>query len=166
MHHSLLILTLAILLLMLIGTAPLSGYGNPPLLARSEPADGAMGVPADLEVIRLFFSQDMNTRSHTIWTSAKGEMPPLVEGGSSWIDARTFQLELLPLKPGKTYAIQLNSRQRLGFESVSGEPLPVTTIVFTTSAAGASASVSSSACLPGATAPSTARPDQPVRGHN
>ena len=126
------------LITLLLGTS-VSTAADAPQLLRSEPADGATGVPIDFGVLRLHFDQDMRTDSFTVWKSDVADFPPPVknEANPRWLDARTFELTLQPLKPGMQYAVQLNSDQRQGFTSAGNKPLAVTTIRFTTAAAAA-----------------------------
>jgi len=110
-------------------TAP----ADAPKITRTEPADGATGVPVGVGVVRVLFDQDMRTNSFTCWKSPQGVFPPPVKENSTiWRDARTFELRLAALMPDTTYYIQLNTDGRQGFRSVAGEPLEVTTIHFTT----------------------------------
>lgn len=113
-----------------------------PSLMRSEPADGTTNLPTDLGALRFHFSREMNPNSHSCCKSPLGEFPPLLDDGEApWRDSQTFELKLMPLTPGTTYAIQLNSEKRKGFRSAAdNEPLPVTTIRFTTAAAPGTAS--------------------------
>ncbi len=110
----------------------------PPALVRSEPADGARGVSTNIGVLRFWFDQNMKQYAWTFWTAGKAEFPP-TEGENNvlWRDPRCIELQIGKLKPGTTYAVQLNSAKAEGFRSARGnEPLPQTVISFTTAADG------------------------------
>ncbi len=114
-----------------------SALAAPPSLLRSDPPHQARDVPTDYGVIRLWFDQNMKENGWTFWQSDQGELPPLASSDSSpWVNARYAELKIGPLKPGITYAIQLNSARKEGFRSAErNEPLPITTLVFTTAGA-------------------------------
>ena len=109
-------------------------WAGAPKLARCEPANGAKGVAVDVGALRLFFDQDMKQNQWTLMRSGRGEFPPTDPGaGALWVDSRTFELRLGRLKPGTTYAVQLNSDRRQGFRSAAeNAALAVTVVTFTT----------------------------------
>lgn len=111
-----------------------SVWAEPPRRIHSKPKDGAKDVPVDIGVIRLHFDQPMKTNQWTFWQSEKGEFPPM-DGPNSdpWEEEVICVLKVGRLKPGTTYAVQLNSTQKQGFRSADKEePLAITTLVFTT----------------------------------
>ena len=103
-------------------------------LVVSEPAHGATGVPTDIGFLRLTFDRPMATESWTFWESDQGRFPEIAgEIAEPWRGDRVFEVRLLPLTPHTTYAIQLNAERVANFRyAETGEPLPVTTIVFQT----------------------------------
>ena len=106
----------------------------PPALVRSEPADGAKGVSTSVGVLRFWFDKNMKQNSWTFWQSDKAEFPAMKDADDApWRDPRCIELQVGKLKPGTTYAVQLNSASKQGFRSAQGdEPLPPTVISFTT----------------------------------
>ncbi|MFH0729873.1 MAG: hypothetical protein V2B19_26470 [Pseudomonadota bacterium] len=106
----------------------------PPMLIRSEPADGAREVSTSIGVLRFRFNQNMKQNSWTFWQSDKAEFPPTKGGDDTqWIDPRCVELQIGKLKSATTYAVQLNSSTKKGFRSAQDdEPLPQTLISFTT----------------------------------
>lgn len=123
-------------LVLLAGTA----WADPPRVTKSKPANGATEVPRDVGVLLVFFDRNMKLNQWTLWTSEEGEFPPLAAPDENpWRDPRTLELKLEALKPGTTYALQLNSAKakKQGFRSAEGdEPLPDTVITFTTNTVG------------------------------
>ncbi len=115
--------------------------GQSPALQESDPADGETNVELDIGKIRLVFNQKMNTESHTLWMSDKGEFPPQsADNAAPWKDDRTFEFNIGRLNPNTQYAFQLNSESRTGFQTVKGDPLPVTVIRFQSGPAKAASS--------------------------
>lgn len=104
---------------------------EPPRLERSEPANGDTNVKPDVGVLRLMFDRDMKQGSWTLWNSDQGQLPPLEEGNNTpWRSSRVFELRIGAMTPGTTYAIQLNSPTRQGFQAQDGTALPVTVVTF------------------------------------
>lgn len=106
----------------------------PPMLIRSEPADGEREVSTSIGVMRFRFNQNMKQNSWTFWKSDKADFPPTKGGDDTqWIDPRCVELQIGKLKSATTYAVQLNSATKKGFRSAQDdEPLPLTLISFTT----------------------------------
>jgi len=121
-------------LMLLAMSAP--AIADPPKVLRSSPANGAKDVPTDLAAIRIRFDQPMKMNGWTLWQSQQGVFPTLSDSDEDpWLDPQTFEQKIKGLKPNTTYAVQLNSDRRQSFRSAdANEPLPVTTIVFTTGA--------------------------------
>jgi len=125
-----------------VWTAP--ALADPPRLVKSIPADGANGVSVELGKVVLVFDRNMKMNSWSLITSPKGTFPPLIAQDQPWLDPVTFELKVERLKPNTTYAVQLNSESRKGFQTAEDQtPLPVTTIVFSTSPQDAAANGSS-----------------------
>jgi hypothetical protein len=105
-----------------------------PRLVSSIPAHGTKNIPCDIGVLRFVFDTDMKQNQWSLLESDQGVFPPMPdEGAAVWTDARTFELSVLALEPGATYAVRLNSDRRQGFRSaMENEPLPETVVVFTT----------------------------------
>lgn len=115
----------------------LSQAAEPPRVLRSSPAHGDQDVPSDIGRLVVTFDRDMKTGSQSLLEVPGMEFPPAVPDGASWPDARTFVLRLQPLKPGVSYAFQMNSDRRQGFRSAAGDvPLGPTVVRFTAAAGG------------------------------
>ncbi|MCE5336141.1 MAG: Ig-like domain-containing protein [Desulfobacteraceae bacterium] len=129
-------LVLAAILLLAILTT--SAQAAPPMVVRTEPANGANGVSTDIGVMRFWFDQNMKQNSWTFWESSQAEFPPKErDDGVRWRDPLCIELLIGKLKPSTTYAVQLNTAKAQGFRSAqSGEPLPQTVIFFTTAIEG------------------------------
>lgn len=105
-----------------------------PKVVKSVPEDGAADVPVDLGKVVIVFDRNMKMNSWSLMVSPQGIFPPMIASDEPWFDPCTFELKVEQLKPGTTYAIQLNSDKRKGFQSAEDQrPLPVTTIAFRTS---------------------------------
>ncbi len=109
-----------------------TAFAEAPRLERSEPANGATDVKPDVGVLRLVFDRAMKQDSWTLWTSEQGKLPPLEEGNNApWRSPRVFELRVGAMVSGTTYALQLNSPTRQGFQAQDGTALPITVLVFT-----------------------------------
>jgi len=108
-------------------------FADAPRLLKSVPADGASAVPTDVGKVIFFFDRNMKMNTWSLITSPKGVFPPMIAQDEPWLDPVTFELKIERLKPNTTYAIQLNSETRNGFQTAEDQvPLPITTIIFTT----------------------------------
>jgi hypothetical protein len=127
-------LKLTLVAIALCALLPSFVHAAPPALVRSEPADGAKGVPTSVGVLRFWFDKNMKQNSWTFWQSEKAEFPHMKGANDTpWRDPRCVELQVGKLKPGTTYAVQLNSESKQGFRSAQGdEPLPPTVISFIT----------------------------------
>ncbi len=105
----------------------------PPKVVESVPADGATGVSPDIGRILIIFDRNMKMNSWSLMEPPHHLFPPMIRSEAPWIDPLTFELRVRRLEPQTTYAIQLNSEKRSGFQAADDqEPLPVTVITFTT----------------------------------
>jgi len=111
-----------------------SAAADPPSLIRSEPADGATDVAADVGVLRFFFDRNMKENGWSLVESERGPFPPLASDDcTSWTSPTCFEIEVDRLEAATTYAIQLNSETRTGFRSaLENEALPATVVSFRT----------------------------------
>jgi hypothetical protein len=106
-----------------------------PKISNSNPPNGSIVVPVDIGKIVISFDQEMKMNSWSLVESDKGEFPPMIDQAEPFKNPKTFEIRIKKLKPGTTYAIQLNSQTRKGFLSARDQiPLPVTAIVFKTAA--------------------------------
>jgi hypothetical protein len=124
-------------LLLLAGLGACAQDSANPRVFTSVPANGARDVRPDVGRIVVTFDRDMKAGSHSLLEAPGTAFPPVAADAVRWEGPRTFVLPVGPLKPGASYAIQLNSEQRKGFVSAVGEaPLSPTTIAFTVAAGG------------------------------
>jgi len=109
-----------------------TALADAPRLERSEPANGSVDVKPDVGILRLVFDRDMKQNSWTLWGSDLGKLPPFEQNNAApWRDSKVFELHVGALTPGTTYAIQLNSPTRQGFQAQDGTALPITVLTFT-----------------------------------
>jgi len=103
-------------------------------LVKSEPADQARNVTADIQVIRLHFDRDMKMNSWTVCLPRTGTFPPpTADNTAPWKSPRVFELRVKKLAPDTIYALQLNSDKKKGFQTADDRrPLPVTVVSFRT----------------------------------
>ncbi|MCC7137222.1 MAG: hypothetical protein IT460_02190 [Planctomycetes bacterium] len=118
-------------------TAPSTALADDaPRVVRAEPADGAVGVPVNVGVLRVAFDRPMAQDGWTLWQVDGARFPPLVAPDENpWRDPFTMEVRLARLDPGVRYAVQLNAARarRFGFRSSVGKvPLADTRIAFTT----------------------------------
>lgn len=111
-----------------------ASWADPPTLLRSEPADGATDVAADVGALRFFFDRKMKENGWSLVESERGPFPPLASDDcTSWSSPTCFEIQVERLEPATTYAIQLNSETRTGFRSaLENEALPATVVSFRT----------------------------------
>jgi hypothetical protein len=80
----------------------------PPVVVKTVPEAGASEVGPKLKEIRVTFSKDMQDRNWSWYTVTKDSFPK-VDGNPKYLaDKRTCVLPV-SLRPGKTYAIWINS---------------------------------------------------------
>jgi hypothetical protein len=111
----------------------ISSLASEPKLIRSIPADGAQNVSLQQGKIVLYFDQNMKMNSWSLMQTASYPFPPMKPLEEPWRDPLTFELEIKELQPNTVYSLQLNSKKKRGFcTATSQEPLPITTITFST----------------------------------
>lgn len=147
---------LSLLLGMLHWSLPTSAAE--PALVSSTPADGATDVDPNIGALVLRFDTAMKMNSWSLLAVAEHPFPDVDENRVGWRDPQSFEIGLLPLQPGTTYAVQLNSPTRDGFQAAQDQtPLAVTTITFTTAAASAAPAPSNAPAAPAAAADAPAQ---------
>ena len=66
-----------------------AAMAEPPILARSEPANGGTNVPTNVGVLRFYFDQNMDPTDWTFCASDRGRFPPpAVPKSNPWRDSR------------------------------------------------------------------------------
>ncbi|MCU0727182.1 MAG: Ig-like domain-containing protein [Planctomycetes bacterium] len=126
------LLALSLFLLVPIAARPAE---DPPRVLAVYPADGEQDVPANLTAVTVVFDRAMDTGSHTLSLSERGEFPTL-DGEPRWQNERTFVVPVKDLRASGTYAIALNNPRRQGIRSAAGTPLAPVEVAFGVGPAG------------------------------
>ena len=114
-----------------------AGAAAAPRVEEVVPPMGARDVPVDIGEVVIIFDRAMKTGGWSLVRHGQYPVPPLRKNTDFWEDEYTFVLPLETLKPGTTYAFQLNSASKKGFAAAEdGAPLPATVIMFTTAGSG------------------------------
>src|SRR5580704_10709786 len=101
------------------------------VVVRAIPEAGTSDVDPKLTEIQVTFSKDMQDRSWS-WAQASKESFPALDGKPKYrADKRTCVLPV-KLRPGKTYAIWLNSQKFGNFKDTEGHPALPNLLVFRT----------------------------------
>jgi hypothetical protein len=101
------------------------------VVVRTIPEAGTSDVDPKLTEIQVTFSKDMQDRSWS-WAQASKESFPALDGKPKYLaDKRTCVLPV-KLRPGKTYAIWLNSQKFGNFKDTEGHPALPYLLVFRT----------------------------------
>lgn len=100
-----------------------------PRIVESNIRNGDKDVSTDIDVLTITFDRKMRDKSWAILDHP--QMPEII--GKISYDATCTKLSIpLKLAPGKTYILQLNSKQVIGFKDANGNQLVPTTIRFST----------------------------------
>ena len=91
----------------------------PPVVVRTVPESGAIGVDASLSEIRVTFSKDMMGDSWSLVRMSKDTFPELTGVPGYLEDGRTCVF-LVKLEPGRSYAIWFNSDRFRNFKDRAG----------------------------------------------
>jgi RNA polymerase sigma-70 factor (ECF subfamily) len=103
----------------------------PPVVVKTVPQAGSDGVDPKLTEIKVTFSKDMTDGSWS-WSTWGEETFPETKGKPRYLqDKRTCVLGV-QLKPGKTYAIWVNSENFHGFKDAAGNSAVPYLLVFKT----------------------------------
>ncbi|HEY2588776.1 MAG TPA: Ig-like domain-containing protein [Tepidisphaeraceae bacterium] len=103
----------------------------PPVVVKTEPMAGADKVDPNLKEIRVTFSKEMTDGSWS-WSTASEDTFPEIDGKPHYLsDKRTCALPV-KLKPGKTYAIWVNSENFGNFKDKDGRSAVPYLLVFET----------------------------------
>jgi hypothetical protein len=101
------------------------------VVVRTIPEAGTSDVDPKLTEIQVTFSKDMQDRSWS-WAQASKESFPALDGKPKYrADKRTCVLPV-KLRPGKTYAIWVNSQKFGNFKDTEGHPALPYLLVFRT----------------------------------
>ncbi len=126
---------LIVALLALIGAVKaddvVSLAAAPPVVVRTVPESGTDGVDPGLTEIKVTYSKDMKDGSWSWSTWGQDTFPETTGKPHYQVDNRTCVLPV-KLKPGKTYAIWLNSANFGNFKDASGKSAVPYLLVFQT----------------------------------
>lgn len=101
------------------------------VVVRTIPEAGTSDVDPKLTEVQVTFSKDMQGGSWS-WAQASKESFPTLDGKPKYLaDKRTCVLPV-KLRPGKTYAIWLNSQKFGNFKDAEGHPALPYLLVFKT----------------------------------
>jgi RNA polymerase sigma-70 factor (ECF subfamily) len=129
-----------ILMLFLLATAVHADDVNltnaPPVVVKADPQAGADNVDPSLTEIKVTFSKDMTDGSWSWSTAGKDNFPEVTAKPHYLADKRTC-VAPVKLKPGKTYAIWLNSENFGNFKDADGRSAVPYLLVFKTKDSGA-----------------------------
>jgi len=103
----------------------------PPVVVRAVPESGTDGVDPGLAEIKVTYSKDMMDRTWSWSTWGQGTFPDTTGKPHYLIDKRTCVLPV-KLKPGKMYAIWLNSNNFGNFKDATGHSAVPYLLVFKT----------------------------------
>ncbi len=106
----------------------------PPSVVKTVPACGDTKVSATTKLIKVTFSKDMMTRQMWSWCMQSQDSFPEItsqKGIKYLADKRTCVLPVR-LKPGKTYAIWINTQKNNAFRDAKGTPAIPYLLVFKT----------------------------------
>ena len=83
-------------------------------MVKTFPADGAVGVPASVKELKVYFDQPVLTSGWSfVQVTQMGEFPKL--GGNPRYQGDSVCILPVELKPFTTYAIGVNSQMHLNF---------------------------------------------------
>ncbi len=103
----------------------------PPVVVKTVPEAGSDGVDPGITEIKVTYSKDMTDGSWSWSTAGKDNFPETTGKPRYMKDKRTCVLSV-HLKPGKTYAIWLNSENFGNFKDADGNSAVPYLLVFKT----------------------------------
>jgi hypothetical protein len=103
----------------------------PPVVVKTIPESGSLGVDPGLTEIRVTFSKEMRADGWSCVTLSKESFPSTTGDPKYDRDKRTFVLPV-KLEPGRTYALLLNSEKYKNFKDVKGNSALPYLLVFET----------------------------------
>jgi hypothetical protein len=103
----------------------------PPVVVKAAPQSGTDGVDASLTEIKVTYSKDMMDGSWS-WSTWGQDTFPQTTGKPHYLDDKRTCVLPVKLKPGKTYAIWLNSNNFGNFKDAAGNSAVPYLLVFKT----------------------------------
>lgn len=115
-----------------------AGAAARPVVARVEPAPGAVGVDPGLDEIVVTFAEDVKPGGMSLLRLPGAEVLGYVRERPPYLRSPRVLAIPVRLRPGVTYGASVNGTEKAGFvAAATGEPFLPHPIVFTTAAAGA-----------------------------
>ena len=103
----------------------------PPVVVKTVPESGADGADPNLTEIKVSFSKDMQDGSWS-WSTLSQDSFPKIEGKPKYLAGNRTCVLPVKLKPGKTYAIWVNSEKFGNFKDADGQSAVPYLLVFKT----------------------------------
>jgi hypothetical protein len=126
---------LIIVLFVLVGIAKADDQVSlataPPVVVKAVPQAGTDNVDSSITEIKVTYSKDMTDGSWSWSTWGKDTFPETV-GKPHYLDDKRTCVLSVKLKPGKTYAIWLNSNNFGNFKDADGIPAVPYLLIFKT----------------------------------
>lgn len=113
---------------------PVTVESMPPSVVKTVPACGDTSVPATTQQIKVTFSKDMMTKQMWSWCMQSRDSFPEITNPKEIKYLQDKRTCVLPvnLKPGKTYAIWINTQNQNAFRDTSGKSAVPYLLVFKT----------------------------------
>jgi RNA polymerase sigma-70 factor (ECF subfamily) len=103
----------------------------PPVVVKTVPEAGSGTVDPLLTEVRVTFSKDMLDGTWS-WSNASPETAPETTGKPRYAEDKRTCVLPVKLRPGKTYAIWVNSERFRNFKDATGKPAVPYLLVFKT----------------------------------
>jgi hypothetical protein len=103
----------------------------PPVVVKTVPQAGTDNVDSSITEIKVTYSKDMADGSWS-WSTWGEDTFPETSGKPHYLDDKRTCVLTVKLKPGKTYAIWLNSNNFGNFKDADGKPAVPYLLVFKT----------------------------------
>jgi hypothetical protein len=106
----------------------------PPSVVKTVPECGDKKVPATTKQIEVTFSKDMMTKKMWSWCmQSQASFPEITnQKGIKYLQDKRTCILPVKLKPGKTYAIWINTQKNNAFRDTKGTPAIPYLLVFKT----------------------------------
>jgi hypothetical protein len=106
----------------------------PPSVVKTVPACGDTMVSAATKQIKVTFSKDMMTKQMWSWCMQSRDTFPEItnQKGIKYLQDKRTCILPVKLKPGKTYAIWINTQKNNAFRDTKGNPAVPYLLVFKT----------------------------------
>lgn len=103
----------------------------PPVVVKTVPEAGTGDVDAATAEVRVTFSKEMRDGSWS-WSTASKESFPETTGKPAYAEDKRTAVLPVKLRPGRTYAIWVNSEKFRNFKDANGRPAVPYLLVFKT----------------------------------